>query len=127
MRPKGDDIAQAIRDWAKDEVISSPSRSYELGRFLFGVSVGTIGIISALAKLGPAQVLNLHYKLSLICFALSILVALNMARPRNWKLDGETNLFEEHKRIINKGIRRTVIWFILWFIGFVLGLYGVMT
>jgi hypothetical protein len=126
MQPKGQDIAQAIRDWTKEEIKSSPSRSYELGRFLFGVSVGTVGIVSAIAKLGQSQSLGLGYRISLISFALSILVALEKARPRNWMLDGKTNLFDEHQRIINRGIRYTVAWFIFWFIAFAVGLYSAM-
>jgi hypothetical protein len=127
MRPKGEEIAQAIRDWVKDEIKASPSRSYELGRFLFGVSVGTIGIVSAIAKLEQNEALATGYKLSLVVFSISILVALNMARPRNWRIDGDTNLFDEHKRIIARGIRHTIVWFIFWFSGFALGLYSVMT
>jgi hypothetical protein len=127
MRPTGEEIAQAIKDWVKDEIKASPSRSYELGRFLFGVSVGTVGIISAIAKIGPNQPFSIGYKLCLVCFSLSILVALNMARPRNWKIDSDTNLFDEHKRLIDRGIRHTIVWFIVWFSGFALGLYSVMT
>ena len=127
MKPKGEEIAQGIKDWVKDEIKSSPSRSYELGRFLFGVSVGTVGMFAAIEKLGSAPSFDWWFKLSLVFFSASILFSLNMARPRNWKLNGETNLFDEHRRIINRGIRHTVIWFIAWAVGFGLGMYSVMS
>ena len=127
MKPKGEEIAQGIKAWMADEIKSSPSRSYELGRFLFGVSVGTVGMFAAIEKLGANPSFDRWFKLSLLFFSASMLSSLNMARPRNWRLNGETNLFDEHKRIIDRGIRHTIIWFITWAVGFGLGIYRIMS
>ena len=127
MNPTGKDVTEAIKGWMNEEVKSSPSRSYELGRFLFSVSVGTISAFAAIEKLSQAPSFDFWFKLSVVLSSVSIFVSLNMARPRNWRLDGTTNLFDEHKRIIDRGIRHTVIWLLFWFIGFVAGLYSIMT
>ena len=127
MKPKGEEIVQGIRNWVADEIKSSPSRSYELGRFLFAVSVGTVGMFAAIEKLESTPSFDRRFKLSLVFFAVSILFSLNMARPRNWKLGGETDLFEEHKRIIDRGIRHTFFWFIPWALGFGFGIWSVLS
>lgn len=126
MKPTGEEIANGFREWVKDEIKSSPSRSYELGKFFFGVSVATVGMLATIVKVIKPSAIDNYFKFSLLFFAISIIIALNMARPRNWKLGGKTNLFAEHQRIVNRGIRYTFVWFFSWFIGFVLGLYSIL-
>lgn len=126
MKLKGQDVNEAILDWAKDELKSGPSRTYDLGKFLFTVSSGTAALVVAIQKLGGLNQ-YVHQKTlvtSLVLLAISICIALDMVRPRVW--NEEADLHAEYKAHIRRFIKSLRLWFIIWGAGAITGLFSVM-
>ena len=130
IRIRGEDTADGLRMWAKEEIKNAPARVYELGRFLFTASIGGIGVMATLAKLNtkaPKADISIDPLLifSLAALGLSMLFALWMAIPKQWRLDGDTDLLAEHKALIARGQLWTVIWGLVWLTGVLFGLVSV--
>ena len=130
IRIRGEDTADGLREWAKAEIKNAPARVYELGRFLFTASIGSIGVMATLAKLntqaaGVGASMDALLMFSLAAFGLSMLFALLMAIPKQRKLDGDTDLLAEHKALIARGQLWTVIWCLVWLTGVLFGLVSV--
>ena len=126
MNPKGNDVADAIKEWMKSELIHSPQKKYELGKFFFGVSSSTLGIIVGLAKFSKIQFLSFTLVLSIILFVISILIALIMVLPKLIKISGEVDLFTIHEKIIRFTRFQIYIWFLLWSIGVIIGIIAIL-
>lgn len=126
MKPRGQETADAIREWSKDELKGGPSRAYDLGKFFFTVSIGTAGLVTGVQKLSDSTQLPKSLVFSLILFGISIFVALNMVRPRIWKLGEGTDLFDEHRKRIVAAIINMWLWFIFWFVGTIFGFHAVL-
>jgi len=62
---------------------------------------------------------------SLAALGLSMLFALWMAIPKQWKLDGDTDLLAEHIALIARGQLLTFIWGFVWLTGVLFGLVSV--
>ena len=130
IRIRGEDTADGLRMWAKEEIKNAPDRVYELGRFLFTASIGGIGVMATLAKLntkGAKADISIDELLifSLAALGLSMFFALWMAIPKQWKLDGDTDLLAEHKALIARGHHLTFIWSFVWLTGVLFGLVSV--
>jgi hypothetical protein len=125
IRPRGEDTVTALRDWAKDELKGGPARAYDLGKFFFTVSTGTAGLVTGVIKLGTPNSYPKSLIYSLVVFGMSILVTLNMVRPRVWTLGDSTDLINEHERTIKLAVRRMWVWFGLWAIGLAFGFYAI--
>ncbi|MCZ6680909.1 MAG: hypothetical protein O7E52_27085 [Candidatus Poribacteria bacterium] len=130
IRIRGEDTADGLRIWAKEEIKNAPARVYELGRFLFTASIGGIGVMATLAKLNTKAAaagisMDALLMVSLAAFGLSMLFALLMAIPKQWKLDGDTDLLAQHKTLIARGQLWTVIWCLVWLTGVLFGLVSV--
>lgn len=48
LRLKGEDVHDGLREWVKSDLKESPRQGYDLGKFFFSVSVGTIGALAAI-------------------------------------------------------------------------------
>src|SRR4029434_1468168 len=122
---RGEDTATGLRDWIKTEIRESPRLSYDLGKFFFAVSSWTIGALAALEKLNTKSVIDTPLVLSLCVLFLSIIVALNLARPKKIQVGGDTDLLEAYKSQIDKTARQMGAWFLLWVIGAVIGFFAI--
>ena len=130
IRIRGEDTADGLREWAKEEIKNAPARFYELGRFLFTASIGGIGVMATLAKLNTKAAkantsMDALLMFSLAALGLSMFFALWMAIPKQWRLDGDTDLLAEHKALITRGQHLTVIWGLVWLTGVLFGLVSV--
>jgi hypothetical protein len=118
----GDDAASALRDWIKEDIKKGPSFSHELGKFLFGVSTGTLTLFVALLKFAvTAPTLDLLTSGCFVLLLLSGTLALYMAKPYVVKLSTNVDLAAKYGGIIKSSVRRTWVWYGLWFVGFLLG------
>jgi hypothetical protein len=122
MRVHGEDVASSVREWVKDDIKKGPSSRYELGKFFFGVSTGTLGLFAGLLKFAtPVPSLD---ALTISCFAallFSMLVAIYMATPIVTRISRDIELYSEYNRIVLLVVKFIVLWFGLWVIGFILG------
>lgn len=121
MKIRGEDVSDGLREWAKSELKEGPRQGYDLGKFFFSVSAGTIGAIAAIEKLNSTARLDTPMAVGLGLLFASILVSINLALPRKHLLSGETDLLREYDKQINRIIRSVWVWFILWLAGTLAG------
>jgi hypothetical protein len=84
VKPKGEDTAAALREWIKDEIKNAPSSRAELGKFFFGVSTASLGVLVAFKNLDKSIIPNWPVGASLLLLFFAMLIALFMVTPRIW-------------------------------------------
>ena len=122
---KGEDLEAGLIDWVKSEIKEAPKQAYDLGKFFFTVSIGTIGAIATLEKLNAAAAMDAPMIASLLFLFASMLSALDLARPRKLLIDGRTDLQVAYQSQIDALLRRIVVWFAIWLVGTLFGGYAV--
>ena len=128
MRITGEQIASGINKWVEEEIKGGPAREYDLGKFLFTVGTGTIGFLLVAAKLNRATAQwNLALLISLVALVLAMAVALFMVQPKKWFIEGDTDLFDKRAEIIRWTVFEARLWFVLWVVGIVAGVWGVFS
>jgi hypothetical protein len=126
VKPKGEDTAAALREWIKDEIKNAPSSRTELGKFFFGVSTASLGVLVAFKNLDKSIIPNWPVGASLLLLFFATLIALFMVTPRIWPLHGETDLFELHEKQVRGIARSILLWFATWLLGVAIGIYAVL-
>lgn len=128
MKITGQQIADGVNAWIADELKSGPSREYDLGKFLFTVGSGTIGFLLVAAKLDRAAG---HWNGALLAafglLLVSIAISMYMVQPKKWGVDDTTDLFDKRAAIIKRTVVEARLWFAIWTVGVVCGVYGVFT
>ena len=98
MGLKGEDISEALRSWIKSDVGEIGKTGYDIGKYLFAVASGSIGILASLQKLDsgfkPTGWTLSPYGLVTV----ALLLALNLVLPRNRKIGGDTDLHDLHAK-----------------------------
>ena len=127
VKPTLEDVAGGLRDWLKEEIRSTSSSTRDLGKFFFGVSASSIGLLVGVAGLRRplATMPVLHAtiaSLAVMSFLISGLLALRMVVPSVLKLRVSTDLAQEHSNRVYAEERGTKYWLVAWFIGLVLSL-----
>lgn len=125
MLLRGEDVADALREWVKSELKEGPRQAYDLGKFFFTVSIGTVGAIGTVEKLNVTPALDGPLRTSLGLLTLSILAALGLAFPRVQRVNGDTDLFERYRTQIRFTQAAVVLWALLWGAGLVFGMFAV--
>ncbi|HEV3454912.1 MAG TPA: hypothetical protein VHG32_00050 [Thermoanaerobaculia bacterium] len=116
-----EDVANAYREWYKQQV--SMDKRDELGRFLFGVSSASLGLLAGLRQLLPhkaAPVHNASYMLvvSAALLLLSAVCALYLAVPKNRQIPPDKiELVSLQRENANEITTVAIIWFGLWILG----------
>lgn len=124
MRAKGEETRDAVIGWMKNELSKGTERAYDLGKFLFTVSIGTAGLLATLMK--DAQWLVLFVG-AIFMNALSAIAALAMAWPKKWTLGGGTDLRAEYNAAMAKNLCDLKRWAWFYGIAFVLSVIAIMT
>jgi hypothetical protein len=126
MGLKGEDISEALRDWIKSDVSEIGKTSYDIGKFLFTIASGSIGILASLQKLDagfkPTGWTLSPYGL----FTVALLLALNLVLPRNRKVGGDTDLHDLHAKEVRFVTQRIWFWFVAWFFAVLLSLWTLL-
>ena len=126
-----EDVIAAYRDYYRDQIVND--KRNELGRFLFGVSFTTLGFIVSILKFSSDINSFSTIKFCLLgtsgLFLLtSSLFGLLLAYPRNQEVDPTTlDIVALHRANSNELARRSVIWFLFWVIGLIIGLLTIIT
>ena len=124
MRPRGEDTAEAVRTWFGDEIKNSSAGFSDIGKFFFGVSSASVGVILTLAKIGDRLDLSAPFFGSLILYLASIIASIQLVRPRVWKLGGDTNLYDEYKATVRYGTNVIWIWLAFWVLATCSAIFG---
>ena len=122
---RGEDLSEGVRDWLNSEIKAAPARAYDLGKFFFGVSVGTLGLFLAIERLSPAPAFDWPFWVSGGANFTSLLLALWMVFPRTWRIGDATDLFNEHRNAVNSCRRRAIGWCLCWFICVAFAIFGI--
>jgi hypothetical protein len=125
MRLKGEDVSAGLREWVKAELKDGPKQGYDLGKFFFSVSAGTIGALATIEKLNPTAVMDRPMLFGLALLFASVIVSLNLARPRKHSLGGEVDLLTLYEKQIASVRSHMWVWTVLWLIGTLVGGYAV--
>lgn len=120
-RLKGEDLDSGLVEWVKSEIKEAPKQAYDLGKFFFTVSIGTIGGLATLEKLNQTSAMDTLFQASIFLLFVSILVALNMARPKELKIGGETELQHAYHSQIQAASTHVWVWFAFWLLGTIVG------
>ena len=127
MKPTGEDTATAVKEWVKEEIKGLPTSRLELGKFFFGVSTATLGVLVTFKKLDTGIVFSWRLGATLFFLVFSTFVAIFMVIPRIWALGGETDLFKEHHKQLRRMVVFIWLWFGTWLIGVSIGTYSVLS
>jgi hypothetical protein len=125
LRLKGEDVHDGLREWIKVDLRESPRQGSELGKFFFSVSVGTVGALATIEKLGAAPRMGAQLVVAFVILFASMLMALVSALPRKMLIGGDSDLSFEYAKQIRLIIRESWIWFALWLGGTAIGIWAV--
>lgn len=113
VTPRGEDIAVALREWISDDIKEAPKRIFELGKFLFGVSSGSVGVLVTLSTFSK-NAWNWPEWLSLAIFVFSAAIALYIAMPSLHKLSATFDLAKAHARLVTIERHLLIAWGFSW-------------
>jgi len=124
MRAKGEETRDAVIGWMKNELSKGTERAYDLGKFLFTVSIGTAGLVATIMKDARWPALFIA---AIFFNALSGIATLAMAWPKKWTLGGDTDLRAEYNTAMANNLVDLKRW--AWFYGvaFVMSVVAIMT
>jgi len=126
MKLKGEDLSSGLVEWVKSEIKETPKQIYDLGKFFFTISVATVAALAALKKVNTNATFDLPLSIALIALLLSMLVALDLARPRAVLLAAGADLLNEYTEQVERATKRGTYWLVIWLVGTVIGGYSVI-
>ncbi len=123
VNPRGKDTDEALRQWIADEFKEAPKRIFDLGKFLFGVSSGSIGVLVAISKYFNNTWTFAEWG-SLVAFVLSGAISLFIAAPRVHRLHANFDLAKAHESLVMAARDRMIAWGVTWTLAVALAGYG---
>ena len=127
MKPQGEDIASAIRDWIKEEIKNTTKAHHDLGKFFFGVSSSTMGIIVSLEKFTSDPKFDWKLIITLSLLFVSISIALFMVIPVMIRVKGDIDLYSLHEREARKVVFYSISWFTTWMLVISSGIFTIFS
>ncbi len=125
MEIEGKDIEEGVRGWVREEFKQGPFREYDLGKFFFSVSTGTIGVLLVAEKLQTPC-----WTWQLVCSFIGLIIcagiSLFMVIPKGWKIEETTDLQNMRNDVIRRIVKTSYIWFSLWVVSVIFGLWAVL-
>jgi hypothetical protein len=127
IRLRGEDVVNALRESVRQEIIRGPSLYFDLGKFFFSVSIGSIGFLTTFLNIDPKTDLDLATSTSLSLFAVSLILALVIILPTSSKFDAEADdLFEDYEKLMRRLTRYIFLWFIIWMTAVIVAIYSIV-
>lgn len=127
MDSRDEDTTSAIREWLREEIRRGPGARVDLGKFFFAISTISIGFFVMLKKIDLlTSSIRLLDRLSLLLMCLSNLVALLMIIPGFRLLSGPADLSREYQRQVLRLLAYILLWFGLWFVGIMSGIWSLL-
>jgi hypothetical protein len=123
MKIIGQTLTDAYQEWIKDEIKSTTAQIFDFGKFIFGVSAGTIGFITTIEKYTSGKP-DIFYFSSLILLIISSVLAITIILPKNLNVEPDSDLTVLFATRVKKYKRIIWIWFIIWLISICFGFYG---
>ena len=118
MKPDPEKIAAALNAWIEEEFKTTTSKYYELGKYFFTVSTGTVAFIAAIREIfPPTEDSAVLVYISFLFLTISLIMAVLMMTPIEWKLKKDDEVEDELKSQIKQLRTRLWLWFFLWILG----------
>jgi hypothetical protein len=124
--PRGEDAAAALRTWICEDIKEAPNRIFELGKFLFGVSGGSIGVFVSISTFEKVAWAAIEWT-SLGAFVVSCAVALFLCIPGVKKLSAQFDIAAAHNRMVTTAAWCIYGWGFVWTLGVILAGFGLLT
>ncbi len=105
----------AYDEWALVELKQVSQRNFEFSKHLFAVSAGSFAIFCFLGE--TVSFTNCLQLVGLFLLALSVLLAILIAEPPDFVIDGTEDLVGCHSDYSKNGKRLRRFWLIVWIIG----------
>ena len=115
VTPNWTRVVNALHEWIAEDVKDTPKRIFLLAKFLFGVSVGSTGLLISIYKFID-QDWGAFTPVSLVALLFSAAIALYLAIPTVIDLKATPDLVREHNRIIDRARKLVVSWGIAWLV-----------
>lgn len=125
MKLTGQEVNDSIKDWIKKDIKEGPSKAYDLGKFFFSVSTGTIGILIVIEKLNSISKIDTPLIISLLFLLISTIIAITMTTPSVVAIGEDVDLYNKYKESVKDIVKRVWIWFFIWIAGIFVGGYAV--
>jgi len=126
MKPAGNEIAAAVKEWFYQEIKTGPSIRLDLGKFFFTAATATLGGITAILSIPVNHTFGGIAIASLLLLIAAALVGILLATPSSTKIDDNLNILAEYPRLILRIKRMIRIWTVLWLSGTVCGILAVV-
>jgi hypothetical protein len=124
---KGQDVHDGLREWIKTDIREISAKGYDLGKFLFSVSVGTLGALTALIKIDSSTQINTPFIVSASILFISIVIAISIVLPKSIPVGDNIDLLDLYRKQLQAIIRVIWAWFFVWLIGAITGGFAVFT
>ena len=122
-----DTEADALLAWVAEDIKSAPKQIFALGKFLFGVSSGSVGVLISISKFSGNVVWDATEWTALAGFVFSGALALWLTMPRVHKSDGNFILTEAHGKMVRLTKNLMISWGLFWTAAVVLAGVGLLT
>jgi len=119
VTPDWNVVGDALQEWIAADIRDAPKRIFVVAKFLFGVSVASIGVIVSIYKFLEEGWGNLE-SFALLALVVSAGTSLYLAIPYTLTLNKETNLVAKQNRIIKRARKFTLLWAAAWLLAVLL-------
>ncbi|PYI93624.1 MAG: hypothetical protein DME97_05040 [Verrucomicrobia bacterium] len=126
MNLRGEDTADALREWIKTDIAEMTKTGYDMGKFFFTAASGSIAILASLQKLDSAFQPTARTLSPYAFFTIALFLGLNLVLPRNRLLSGDTDLHTLYATEFKFIIRRIYFWCAAWFAGVLTSLWVIL-
>ncbi|HYL09338.1 MAG TPA: hypothetical protein VEU31_01250 [Candidatus Acidoferrales bacterium] len=126
MKLTGDAAGSLILEWLKEDVKRVSSSRHELGKFYFGVSTASMGVIVTLKKLEAPLTIDWRTGAALVFLSASAVIAVVMINPRKWDVGEDTDLFDEYNKQARQIFQFILGWVVTWGLGAAAGIYSLL-
>lgn len=123
ITPNAAKVEEALQEWITGQIKESTTHTFELGKFLFGVSSGTIGVFVTVSEFSKNSWAGQEWA-ALAFFVLSGAIALLMAMPQIYRLSDIRDLAEAHSRFVTDVKNRSIVWGMCWVIALLFASVG---
>lgn len=121
-----DESVQAVKDWAKDDIVKLTLVRIDIAKFFFSVSTFSLGFLATTWKL-------LHDKTEfptvvncgLSLLAISLIISIFIFWPIFYKTELTSDLISEHSDMASRIKCEGGLWIIVWLLGTGLCAYGI--
>ena len=125
--PDIDRIAEAQQIWLIENISKLTDRFFDLGKFLFGISSGSIGIVVAISKIPtPAHIWTWIEWTAVSLFLLSGAMGGRLVLPSDIEIGGNSSVQTEYEKYADRNSRLTKFWAVAWGAGVLFAGYGLV-